>query len=105
MLGKSKLGGGFVVGFGAGFIARDLMLENASIFRPFAKGFLKLAYGTFEKGRESFAHTFEAIEDLLAEVQAERRVKSQDDSSRKTAEKGSAVKVDAKEKVKSAQKA
>ncbi len=76
MFGKSKFSGGFLIGFGAGFVARDLLLDQASICRPFAKSALKTGYVLFEKTRESIAFALETVEDLFAEVRDETKKSS-----------------------------
>ncbi len=72
MLRLPRLPNSFFLGFGAGFLARDLLASDESFTRPLVKGVLKTSVSLLEKGRESFAHFIESVEDLLAEVQAER---------------------------------
>ncbi len=73
MIRFPKLPNSFFLGFGAGFLARDLLASDESFTRPLVKGVLKAGHSLLLKGRESFAHFTETLEDLLAEVQAEAR--------------------------------
>jgi hypothetical protein len=73
MFKNSRFSTGFVIGFGAGFVSRDLMASSGSVFRPLVKGFLKTGVALAEKGRESLAHVLETVEDLLAEVRSESK--------------------------------
>ena len=73
MIRLPKLPNSFLIGFGAGFLARDILASEESFTRPLVKGVLKTGHVLLQKGRESFAHFAETIEDLLAEVQAEAR--------------------------------
>ncbi len=73
MISFPKLPHSFLIGFGAGFLARDILASEESFTRPLVKGVLKAGHALLTKGRESFAHFSETLEDLLAEVQAEAR--------------------------------
>lgn len=75
MAKTSRFSTGFLVGFGAGFVSRDLLQPENSMTRPLIKTFLKTGVTVLEKGRESLAHMFETIEDLLAEVRSEKKTK------------------------------
>lgn len=72
MFNSSRFGSGFILGFGAGFVSRDLMSANNSMMRPLVKGIIRAGYTLVEKGRESVAHMFETFEDLVAEVRTEK---------------------------------
>ena len=67
----SKFKNGFLLGFGAGFVTRDLLNKGPSIFRPAVKSFIKIGFKLSEKGRESLANLMETTEDLFAEVRGE----------------------------------
>lgn len=73
MANNSKFSSGFLVGFGVGFVSRDLLSTQNSMMRPLVKGFIKTGVNLLEKGRESLAHMFETVEDLLAEVRSEKK--------------------------------
>ncbi len=72
MFKSSRFSSGFLLGFGAGFVSRDLMSTNNSMMRPVVKGFIRAGTTLIEKSRESVAHMFETLEDLLAEVRSEK---------------------------------
>lgn len=72
MFNSSRFSSGFLLGFGAGFVSRDLMSANNSMMRPLVKGVIRAGYTLVEKGRESVAHMFETVEDLIAEVRTEK---------------------------------
>ncbi len=77
MLKTSKFSSGFMLGFGVGFVSRDLLSVENSMTRPVVKGFIKAGVTLLEKGRESVAHLFETVEDLLAEVRSEKKVENE----------------------------
>ncbi len=62
---------GFAVGFGTGFISRELVTTGTTIFRPVVKGTMKTAVALFQKGRGAVATLGESFEDLVAEVRSE----------------------------------
>jgi hypothetical protein len=62
---------GFVVGFGAGFVARDVYPYVREVARPAAKGIMKGTILSFEKMREGLFRFGEVLEDLTAEVKSE----------------------------------
>src|SRR5918999_936052 len=69
-----------IIGVVAGLAAAGLVKSLAPAFsgtgRPLLKGLIKAGLTTFETGREKFAEASEVIEDLLAEVRAEREIES-----------------------------
>ncbi|HYX32716.1 MAG TPA: DUF5132 domain-containing protein [Oligoflexus sp.] len=71
MFNLSKFSTGFVLGFGAGFISRDLLANGSSVMKPVMKGFMKAGVTVMEKTRESVVEFTETLEDLLAEVRSE----------------------------------
>lgn len=71
MLKASKFSTGFLVGFGAGFVSRDLIANGSSYFKPSIKGVMRVGMKLVEKGRESIASFTETLEDLMAEVRSE----------------------------------
>jgi hypothetical protein len=73
MIRLPQLPNSFFLGFGAGFLARDLLASEESFTRPLIKGVLRVGHSLLTKGHESFAHFRESLEDLFAEVQAEAR--------------------------------
>jgi|GEM_PF-3115912 len=75
MFNFSRFSAGFVIGFGTGFVSRDLMSSGPSIVKPVIKGFMKAGVNLLEKSRESIAGFAETIEDLLAEVRSEQVTK------------------------------
>ncbi len=75
MFNFSRFSAGFVIGFGTGFVSRDLISSGPSIVKPVIKGFMKAGVNILEKSRESIAGFAETIEDLLAEVRSEQVAK------------------------------
>ncbi len=75
MFNFSKFSTGFVLGFGAGFVSRDLLANGSSVMRPVMKGFMKAGVAVMEKTRESVVEFTETLEDMLAEVRSEHFVK------------------------------
>lgn len=71
MFNLSKFSTGFVLGFGAGFVSRDLLANGSSVMRPVMKGFMKAGVTVMEKTRESVVEFTETLEDMLAEVRSE----------------------------------
>ncbi|WP_176736518.1 DUF5132 domain-containing protein [Oligoflexus tunisiensis] len=71
MFNLSRFSTGFVLGFGAGFVSRDLLANGSSVMRPVIKGFLKAGVTVMEKTRESVVEFTETLEDMLAEVRSE----------------------------------
>jgi hypothetical protein len=75
MFNLSKFSTGFVLGFGAGFVSRDLLANGSSVMRPVMKGFMKAGVTVMEKTRESVVEFTETLEDMLAEVRSEHFAK------------------------------
>lgn len=75
MFNLSKFSTGFVLGFGAGFISRDLLSNGSSVMKPIMKGFMKAGVTMMEKTRESVVGFTETLEDMLAEVRSEHFAK------------------------------
>ncbi len=86
MFKLSKFSTGFMVGFGAGFISRDLLSNGSSVLKPVIKGFMKAGVTLVEKGRESIAGFTETLEDLMAEVRSEHFSKASSAAAPATAE-------------------
>ncbi len=93
MFKNSKFSAGFFVGFGVGFVSRDLLSTENSMTRPVVKGFIKAGVNLMEKGRESVAHLFETVEDLLAEVRSEKKIDHEKEKERVVAQAPTQVKV------------
>lgn len=62
---------GFLLGFGAGFVSRDLLASDASYVRPFVKGAMKTGMNAWEKGLETLSSLAETLEDIMAEIRSE----------------------------------
>lgn len=75
MFNLSRFSTGFVLGFGAGFISRDLLANGSSVMKPVIKGFMKAGVTVLEKTRESVVEFTETLEDMLAEVRSEHFAK------------------------------
>jgi hypothetical protein len=75
MFNLSRFSTGFVLGFGAGFVSRDLLANGSSVMRPVIKGVLKAGVTVMEKTRESVVEFTETLEDMLAEVRSEHFAK------------------------------
>ncbi|MCX6127806.1 MAG: DUF5132 domain-containing protein [Proteobacteria bacterium] len=71
----SKYSTGFLLGFGAGFVSRDLISNGPSMLRPLVKGVMKMGVTVLEKTRDTIAQMVESAEDLMAEVRSEQRSK------------------------------
>ena len=72
MLHLSRFKSGFLFGFGAGFVTRDVISNGPSIFRPVVKGFIKAGVILVNKSRESMVNLMENVEDLFAEIRSEQ---------------------------------
>lgn len=75
MFNLSRFSTGFVLGFGAGFVSRDLLSNGNSVVKPVIKGVMKAGVTLMEKTRESVAGVAETLEDLLAEIRSEHLAK------------------------------
>lgn len=62
---------GFLLGFGTGFISRDLLANESSYLRPFVKGAMKTSMNAWEKGMEAMSSLGETLEDIMAEIRSE----------------------------------
>ncbi len=76
MVKLSPFKSGFLLGFGTGFITRDVLSSGPSIFRPVVKGAIKTGIALANKTRESLIEMVENVEDLFAEIRSEHRVRS-----------------------------
>jgi len=85
MFNLSRFSTGFVLGFGAGFISRDLLSNGSSVVKPVIKGIMKAGVAILEKTRESVAGVAETLEDLLAEVRTEHFAKESSGTASKRA--------------------
>ena len=82
MLYLSRFKSGFLFGFGAGFVTRDVISNGPSIFRPVVKGFIKAGVILANKSRESMVNLMENVEDLFAEIRSEQIQKTSKSSPR-----------------------
>ena len=62
---------GFFVGFGSGFVSREVVNYGGKYLRPVARSIVKTGVLTFEKSREAAARIGETFDDVVAEAQAE----------------------------------
>lgn len=69
----ASFGLGFLVGFGAGLVAREGVPILKELASPIARTSMKLSIRMVEKSKESVMRLGEIIEDLIAEVQADLR--------------------------------
>jgi hypothetical protein len=69
-----SFGLGFISGLATGVLARELGSVSGSALKPIAKALIKTGVIAMQKARESLAHMGEAIEDIMAEVNAETGV-------------------------------
>lgn len=72
MFNIPSFGFGFVIGFGAGFVSREITSATKATIKPVAKEVIRSGMQALDKSREAFAHIGEAIEDLVAEVRSEK---------------------------------
>lgn len=63
---------GLVVGFGCAVLGRQLLTPVKRLARPTAKAALRSGWTAVEWGRETAARLSEEMQDLAAEVHAER---------------------------------
>lgn len=68
-----SFGLGFIAGFGAGFVSREIASAAKEGLKPLTKEVMRTGMQVVEKGKEAAAHVGEAIEDLLAEVRQEAK--------------------------------
>ena len=66
---------GFMVGFGTGFMAREIFPVMKELGTPIARITSKSGVKVFEYTREAIARIGENLEDIVAEVRAEMRHK------------------------------
>ncbi len=64
---------GVALGIGAATIGRDLFVPLRRLARPMAKAALRSGFSAVERGRLFAARAAEQLEDLAAEVEAERQ--------------------------------
>ena len=64
----SSFGGGFLVGFGVGFVTREIVGLGVGFAKPITKSVIKVGVTSIEKSKETLAHIGESFEDILAEV-------------------------------------
>ena len=62
---------GFATGVGVSLLTPLVVTALATVARPAARSAIKAGLVLYERGREKFAELNEAIEDLVAEAQAE----------------------------------
>ena len=62
---------GFAAGVGISLVTPLVLTALATVARPAARAAIKAGLVLYEKGREKVAEASEAIEDLVAEAQAE----------------------------------
>ena len=102
MFNLSRFSTGFVVGFGAGFVTRDLLSSESSMVKPVIKSFMKAGVTLLEKTRESVAGVSETLEDWFAEIRSEHITKAESQTAVKAtataAEPAKAVKATAAQK-------
>jgi Protein of unknown function (DUF5132) len=65
---------GIALGIGAATIGRDFFVPLRHLARPMAKAALRSGFNAVEQGRLLAARAAEQLEDLAAEVEAERHV-------------------------------
>ena len=75
MFGGPSFFGGFLVGFGTGFVSREITRIGLAVAKPLTKSFVKAAVSSLEKGKESIAYFGESFEDLVAEVKVGMKAK------------------------------
>ena len=75
MFGGPSFFGGFLVGFGTGFVSREITKIGLAVAKPLTKSVVKAAVTSLEKGKESIAYFGESFEDLVAEVKVGMRAK------------------------------
>lgn len=76
VFGTSSFTGGFLVGFGAGFLSRELLHLGVAAMRPLSKVVIRTGLSAYERGRESVAYFTESFEDLIAEVRSDLRTEA-----------------------------
>jgi hypothetical protein len=72
--GQRKLLAGVVIGVAVSWAARELLAPFGQALRPLAKASIKSGLMAAERGREAVARLSETVDDLVAEVKAERAV-------------------------------
>lgn len=63
--------GGFVVGFGTGFVSREIGHAGLAVIRPLTRATLRAGMMAYEKGREYIERAGERLDDVIAEVNEE----------------------------------
>lgn len=71
---QQKLLVGLAVGLGVSWAAREFLAPFRQAARPLAKAGIKSSILIAERGRETAARLGETVEDLVAEVVAERAI-------------------------------
>lgn len=85
-----KLGSSIALGAGVVLLAPVVVPVVAGALRPVAKAAIKGGILAYAKLRESTAETFESIEDLAAEAQAELAESTKEEKPAKSSKKSSA---------------
>jgi Protein of unknown function (DUF5132) len=75
---KRWLLGGIAIGLWGYSFARDTLNPFRSVLRPLVKAGLRSGIDAFERGQERAARVQEYLDDLVAEVAAERERERQD---------------------------
>ncbi len=79
IFGGPGFGGGFVVGFGTGFISRELAMLTMAIAKPLAQTMVRASMLGIERSKESLAHLKETFEDMMAEVREGMEMRESDE--------------------------
>lgn len=87
MLNLPSFGIGFVVGFGTGFVSREIAGAAKRGLKPVAKEMVRSGIQVVDKSREAFAHVGEAFEDLVAEIRSEGKSTATETKPAKTTKK------------------
>lgn len=88
MFNLPSFGIGFVVGFGTGFVSREIANASRDTLKPLAKEVVKTSMNAVDKGKEAVAHFSELVEDLIAEIRSDDKAAKQK-TKRKGAKKAS----------------
>ena len=67
----ASFGFGFLAGFGAGVLAREIFATASSVVAPVSRRVARAGVHVAERGKEVVAGIGESFEDLVAEVEAE----------------------------------
>lgn len=74
-MGLGQFSAGFMMGFGTGFMTREIFPLAREMMTPILRVASKSGVRTFEFTREAMARIGERLEDIVAEVQSEMRHK------------------------------